>query len=70
MLLCSKVHGMNEIHPEMMKALGHWWSVLLDTPLQCHVDDKDSTCGVADLGFGSPLQKVGPEDCAQPIRKK
>jgi len=49
--------------PSDAEGSGHCWAVFADTPIQCHVEGRDSSCGVADWGCGPHFQKVGPEGC-------
>ena len=41
---------MDEIRPEILKALDIVWAVLADTPIQCRVEVGNRTCVVADRG--------------------
>lgn len=50
-LLVSKVPVVDKIRDA--ECSGHFWDVLADKPLQCCVEVRDSTCGVADPGGGS-----------------
>ena len=62
--LCrGKVPGVDEIQPEMLRALG---VVMVDTPIQ-HWQSGVwySAKGVANWGGGSPVQKRGPESLCQ-----
>ena len=55
---CGKAPGVDEIHPELLKAWG-WEAVLADTSHQ------HCMSGVADRGHGSHVQKGGPEGVSQ-----
>lgn len=39
--------GVDEIHPQMLKAFGHCWAVWADIPVQCHAEVGNSAYGVA-----------------------
>lgn len=44
-LLCDRAPGQDEIHPEMLRTL--------DLALQCHMEDRGKTCGLAGKSVGS-----------------
>lgn len=53
-LLSGKVPGVDEIHLEMdAEGSGHCWTVMADTPLQCHMEVGDRVCGLAHRDGGS-----------------